>query len=120
MKPVHIAIINKTAPYGQVNGQESLDLALAAANFGQAISLFFIDDGVFQLLADQASEHIQVKNYSKTFAALTFYDIEDIYVCEQSLRRRNLEPADLCIEVKLLSNTQLQAKIALHQHILSF
>lgn len=120
MKPISLAIINKTAPFGQANGQESLDLAIASANFGQAVSLFFIDDGVFQLLADQAPEQIQSKNYPKTFAALTFYDIDDIYVCEQSLRRRNLVPGDLCIEVMILTNAQLQAKIALHHYLLSF
>ena len=48
-----LGVINSTAPYGVSNGQESLDLALAAANFGQDVTLFFVDDGVFQLLKSQ-------------------------------------------------------------------
>lgn len=120
MSPISLAIINKSAPYGQANGQESLDLAIAGANFGQAVSLFFIDDGVFQLLRAQAPQQIQSKNYSKTFAALTFYDIDDIYVCQQSLTLRNLTPDDLCIPVNALSNEQLQQRLALFQHLVSF
>ena len=57
-----LALVNKTAPYGGANGQESLDLALAAGSFGQDVSLFFIEDGVFQLLAGQAPENIEAKN----------------------------------------------------------
>ncbi|MFQ3236103.1 MAG: tRNA 2-thiouridine synthesizing protein C [Paraglaciecola sp.] len=120
MSPISIAIVNKSAPYGQANGQESLDLAIAAANFGQAVSLFFIDDGVFQLLIAQAAQQIDARNYSKTFAALTFYDIDDIYVCQQSLTQRNLTPDDLCIPVKVLSAEPLQKLLALHQHLVSF
>ncbi len=115
-----IALVNKTAPYGQANGQESLDLALAAGSFGQDLSLFFIEDGVFQLLAKQAPACIEVKNYSKTFAALEFYDIEHIYVCSDSLKARNLEPKNLCIELEVLSKKDLQQRLSQHQHILSF
>lgn len=115
-----IALVNKTAPYGQANGQESLDLALAAGSFGQDIRLYFIEDGVFQLLAKQSPGCIDAKNYSKTFAALTFYDIEHIYVCRDSLKARSLEPKNLCIEVEVLSKNELQQHLSLHQHILSF
>jgi tRNA 2-thiouridine synthesizing protein C len=120
LSQITIAIINRRAPYGQANGQESLDLAIAAANFGQAVSLFFMDDGVFQLLMAQAPQRIDAKNYSKTFAALTFYDIDDIYVCQQSLTQRNLTPDDLCIPVNVLNAEQLQQRLALHQHLVSF
>ena len=115
-----LALVNKTAPYGQVNGQESLDLALAAGSFGQNVSLFFIEDGVFQLLTQQAPELIDAKNYSKAFAALEFYDIDNVFVCAESLAVRHLSAQDLSIEVQTLSNEQLQERLNQHQHILSF
>jgi tRNA 2-thiouridine synthesizing protein C len=115
-----LALINKTAPYGQADGQESLDLALAAGSFGHNVSLFFIEDGVFQLLAHQAPEMIDAKNYGKAFAALEFYDIENIFVCAESLSIRNLSTENLSIEVQTLSNEQLQKRLHQHQHILSF
>lgn len=115
-----IALVNKTAPYGQANGQESLDLAMAAGSFGQDLSLYFIEDGVFQLLARQSPGCIEAKNYSKTFAALEFYDIEHIYVCSDSLRARKLEAKNLCIGVEVLNKNELQQRLSQHQHILSF
>ena len=73
-----IAIINKSAPYGSSNGQESLDMALAMSNFAQNVSVFFIEDGVLQLLTSQRAASIDSKAYHKTFPALEFYDIERI------------------------------------------
>ena len=116
----HIAIVNCSSPYGSTAGLESLDLALAAGNFAQQVSLFFIDDGVFQLLKHQEPERVGFKNYSKTFKALEFYDIEDIFVCDQSLIRRNLEQKDLAVEVQVLQTDELNARLLRSQHILRF
>ena len=115
-----IAIINKTAPFSSSSGQESLDLVLAGGSFGQQISVFFIEDGVFQLLNGQDPQHIEQRNYSKTFAALEFYDVEDIYVCQNSLQQRGLSREDLCIEVTVLGKVAIHQKITEHQHCLSF
>ncbi|MGJ8679918.1 sulfurtransferase complex subunit TusC [Paraglaciecola sp.] len=115
-----VAIVNQTSPFGTSKGQESLELALALSNFGQEVSLFFIDDGVFQLLAHQSPENIQAKAYFKTFSALEFYDIENIYVCEESLKVRNLDISSLCIPVTLLSHTEHAQKIALYRHTMVF
>ncbi|WP_158968766.1 sulfurtransferase complex subunit TusC [Paraglaciecola sp. L3A3] len=115
-----LAIINKTAPYGSTKGQESLDLALALSNFAQAVSLFFIDDGVWQLLNEQVPNSINQKAYFKTFAALEFYDIENIYVCEQSLTARGLTESQLCIPVTLISHSENNQLLATHNQVLVF
>ncbi|MDF2177608.1 sulfurtransferase complex subunit TusC [Aliiglaciecola sp. CAU 1673] len=113
-------LLFRSAPHGNANGQEALDLALVAGTFGQDVALFFLDDGVFQLMKDQHPEHIGRKNYSRTFAALEFYDINQIYVCQVSLNERGLHSADLCIEAEVLTSEQWQEKVADCQHILSF
>jgi tRNA 2-thiouridine synthesizing protein C len=115
-----IAILNKSAPYGRINGQESLDMALAMSNFGQDVSLFFIEDGVLQLVKEQTPDTIQHKAYHKTFAALTFYDIDNIYVCQQSLLERNLTANDLSIPVTLIAPSQLTALIATNDQVMVF
>ena len=115
-----IAVVNRSAPYGNANGQESLDLVLAAGSFGQEIGVFFVDDGVFQLLSGQQPEQIDIKNYSKTFAALEFYDVEDIFVCADSLSSRSLSQSDLCIDAQVLSKDELDAKLRTYYHLLSF
>lgn len=115
-----VAIINRSAPYGSSKGQESLELALAMSNFGQAISLFFIDDGVWQLLNNQASQQINAKAYHKTFAALEFYDIENIYVCKQSILARSIQVEDLCIPIQLVDPAQTSTLLTKHTKVMVF
>jgi tRNA 2-thiouridine synthesizing protein C len=115
-----IAILNKTAPFGNINGQESLDMALAMSNFGQNVSLFFIEDGVLQLIKQQAPDKIQHRAYHKTFGALTFYDIDNIYVCQHSLLEGNLTVPDLSITVTLIEPGQLTALIDKHDQVMVF
>lgn len=116
----NIAIINKSAPYGTSNGQESLDMALAMSNFAQDVSVFFIEDGVFQLLLAQDPTAIDAKAYHKTFPALEFYDIENIYVCSHSLAQRNIQPSQLCIPVTLIELDDMTELLAKQQHVMSF
>ena len=48
MKEKKVGIINRSAAHGFATGRESLDLTLAMSAFNESLSLFFIDDGVFQ------------------------------------------------------------------------
>ena len=115
-----IAIINKSAPYGSSNAQESLDMALAMSNFAQDVSVFFIEDGVLQLLVSQDPTVINAKAYHKTFAALEFYDIENIYVCKHSLLQRSIEASQLCIPVTLIELEDLSKLLSKQQHVMTF
>ena len=115
-----IAIINKSAPYGSSNAQESLDMALAMSNFAQDVSVFFIEDGVLQLLVSQDPTVINAEAYHKTFAALEFYDIENIYVCKHSLFQRGIEASQLCIPVTLIELEDLSKLLSKQQHVMTF
>ena len=87
--------MNRTAPYGTVYALESLEVVLIAAAFEQEVQLVFIDDGVYQLTKGQSTDGIGMKNFSKTYAALGDYDVNQIYVDEQSLKDRGLTMDDL-------------------------
>ncbi|WP_416308441.1 sulfurtransferase complex subunit TusC [Neptunicella sp. SCSIO 80796] len=115
-----IAIINTSSPYSSASAQESLDLAMVAGTFGQKVALFFIDDGVFQLVTGQSASTVGRKDFHKSFAALEFYDVEDLYVCQQSLLERNITADNLSIEVTTLAKTALANTIAEYDHILRF
>ena len=91
------AIINCKAPFSQIHGKDALDISLIFGSFEQDVSLFFLGDGVWQLIDNQDTGHIQTKNYLKTFSAFEFYDIEKIYVCEKSLIERQLNHTDFHI-----------------------
>ncbi len=87
--------INRKAPYGTVYALESLEVVLIGAAFEQDVKLVFIDDGVYQLTKNQATEGVGMKNFSPTYSALGDYDVKEIYVDEQSLKDRGLSMDDL-------------------------
>lgn len=87
--------INRKAPYGSVYALESLEVVLIGAAFEQNVKLIFMDDGVFQLTNNQDPEGIGMKNFSKTYAALGDYEVNQIYIDQQSLDDRGLTIDDL-------------------------
>jgi len=115
-----IGIINRCAPHGTAAGRESLDLALALSAFNESLSLFFIADGVYQLLDSHAPAQILQKHYQPLFKMLDIYDVENIYICETALKQRSLTTAMLAIDVTVLTKAQLQAKLAQQDQLLSF
>jgi tRNA 2-thiouridine synthesizing protein C len=87
--------INRKAPHGTIYAQESLEVVLIAAAFEQEVALAFIDDGVYQLLQNQDTSALGNKNFSPTYRALGDYDVNQIYVEQESLELRGLGKEDL-------------------------
>lgn len=87
--------INRKAPHGSIYALESLEVVLIGAAFDQDVSLAFIDDGVYQLLQNQDTGGIGVKNFSATYKALGDYDVNKIYVEKESLELRGLSKDNL-------------------------
>ena len=87
--------VNRRAPYGTIYALESLEVVLIGAAFDQEVSLAFIDDGVYQLMLNQDTSGIGVKNFSPTYKALGDYDINKIYVEKESLTLRGLGKENL-------------------------
>lgn len=82
--------INRRAPYGTIYALESLEVVLIGAAFEQEVSVAFIDDGVYQLMAGQDTAGIGMKNFSKTYRALGDYDVRKLYVERESLAERGI------------------------------
>ena len=115
-----IGFVNRSASYGSTNGRESLDALLALSAFNESLSVFFIGDGVYQLLENQDPTAILQKHYQPMFKMLDLYDIENIYVCEESLKDRNISPKQLIIDVLTLSNAQLKETISQQDQLIGF
>ena len=115
-----LAIINSKAPFSSTHGKDALDVALIFGSFEQAVSLFFQGDGVYQLIDNQDSSLLSIKDYLKTFSAFEFYDIEDIYVCQQSLINRQLNEDFHINDVQVLASTEFSAALNRHKHVLRF
>ena len=112
--------VNRRAPYGTVYALEALEVVLISAAFDQDVSMVFIDDGVYELVKGQHTKAIDVKNFSPTYRALEGYDIEKLYVDEESLKARGRTTESLLLPVEVLNSTQLAALMDQQDVVISF
>ena len=112
--------VNRTAPYGTVYALESLEVVLISAAFDQDVSLAFLEDGVWQLKKGQQTKGIETKNFSPTYRALEGYDVEKLYVEQESLAARGLSEDDLIVDVTVLSSAELGKLMEEQDVVLSF
>ena len=90
-----LMFVNRKAPYGTIYALEALEVVLISAAFEQDVSLAFLDDGVYQLMKEQKTPGIGMKNFSPTYKALGDFDVRKLYVEKESLDERGLQPEDL-------------------------
>lgn len=106
-----IAVLFRTAPHGSASGREGLDAVLACSALTDEVALFFLGDGVFQLASGQQPAGILGRDYAPTFKLLALYDIEQVYVCAESLQERELSSEQLLIPAQAISRQDLQSQM---------
>ena len=117
-----LAFLFRTAPYGNAISREGLDALLAATAFcdEEEIGVFFIDDGVFNLLDGQNPELLLQKDFIRTFKLLDLYDIEQRFVCANSLDQYNLQAEQLIISAEKIDRTSLINKLSQAEKVFTF
>ncbi|ERK11606.1 tRNA 5-methylaminomethyl-2-thiouridine synthase TusC [Pantoea sp. AS-PWVM4] len=116
-----VAFLFTQPPHGSSAGREGLDAVLATAALSEDIALFFIGDGVLQLNCDQQPEPILARNYIATFGVLALYDIDQCFVCEESLHTRGFNAASpRVIPAEVLDAAALRQKLATYHRIIRF
>lgn len=116
-----IAFVFTQSPHGSSAGREGLDAVLATSAFSDDIGLFFISDGVFQLVPNQIPAKIHARDYVATFGVLELYDVTDCFICSDSLQQRGLaESTPWVIDVSLLTSQQISAKLSGYDVVLTF
>ncbi|KKO46621.1 hypothetical protein WG68_04860 [Arsukibacterium ikkense] len=113
----HIAILQRQSPYNSSAGREALDLTLALAAVEHRLSLIFCADAVYQLLAVNQQSNFPLKYYQQSFKLFGLYDIEHVYVCQQSLQQRQLDSNDLALPAQQVDPVQLKQLLATQQQI---
>ena len=117
-----IAFLFRTAPHGNTSSREGLDALLAATAFcdEEDIGVFFIDDGVLNLLDGQNPELLLQKDFIRTFKLLDLYDIEQRFVCADSLDQYNLNTEQLIISAEKIDRTLLINKLSQAEKVFTF
>lgn len=112
--------VNRRAPHGTIYAQECLEVVLIGAAFDQDVSIVFMDDGVYQILKGQDTSAIGTKNFSKTFRALEMYDVEKLYVEQESMEARGITEEDLNVPVEVKTSEEIGRLMEQQNVILSF
>ena len=116
-----VALIFTHGPHGTASGREGLDALLAMSALTEEIGVFFIGDGVLQLLPGQQPEKILMRNYIATFGVLPLYDIERRYLCAASLQQRGIAlDTPWVVDVQPLAPAELQAALAQYDSVITF
>ena len=117
-----LAFLFRTAPHGNAISREGLDALLAATAFcdEEEISVFFVDDGVLNLLDGQNPELLLQKDFIRTFKLLDLYDIEQRFVCADSLDQYNLNTEQLIISAEKINRTSLINKLSQAEKVFTF
>lgn len=116
-----VAFVFSSAPHGSASGREGLDALLATSALTEDIGVFFLGDGVFQILAGQQPQAVLARDYIATFKVLPLYDIETFYVCADSLAARGLtERSTFVLDVTTLPADAVREKLAYYDTILTF
>ncbi|ELQ6108234.1 sulfurtransferase complex subunit TusC [Cronobacter turicensis] len=116
-----VAFVFTQAPHGTAAGREGLDALLAMSALTEEIGVFFISDGVFQILPGQHPQAILGRDYISTFKVLPLYDIDRCYICLASLQERGLgDKHDFVIDVEPLSAGALRERLNDYHVVLTF
>lgn len=117
-----LAFLFRTAPHGNAISREGLDALLAATAFcdEEEIGVFFVDDGVLNLLDGQNPELLLQKDFIRTFKLLDLYDIEQRFVCADSLDQYNLHAEQLIISAEKIDRTLLINKLSQAEKVFTF
>ena len=117
-----LAFLFRAAPHGNAISREGLDALLAATAFcdEEEIGVFFIDDGVLNLLDEQKPELLLQKDFIRTFKLLDLYDIEQRFVCADSLDQYNLQTEQLIISAEKIDRTSLINKLRQAEKVFTF
>ncbi|GAA6133434.1 sulfurtransferase complex subunit TusC [Oceaniserpentilla sp. 4NH20-0058] len=115
-----ILIIQRHAPYGSSLAREGIDFALTSAAYEQNISILFSGDGVFQLLENQNSKNIHLKNHKGALEVLPLYDIEQLYAVKEDMEARNINAGDILSIASIITRKESKQLIHRHEKILGF
>lgn len=119
-KSPDLLIIQTHAPYASSHAQEALDLVLAAAAFDTKVTYLLTGDACFQLLPDQAPEHVGRKALHKMMKALPIYGVEHILIAQDDLTARGITTIDPTFSIQPVSQTEISDLIQSARNVIRF
>ncbi|OAT31299.1 sulfurtransferase complex subunit TusC [Proteus myxofaciens] len=116
-----IAFLFTQAPHGNSAGREGLDALLATSALTEDIGVFFLSDGVFQLIDNQQPNVILSRHHAATFKVLPLYDVTNVYISQEDIIHRGLSSdTSFVLDAQVISRQDIAQKLSEYQVILRF
>jgi tRNA 2-thiouridine synthesizing protein C len=112
MTKKRIACIFTRPPYSSLAAREAIEEALAFATFEQSVSVFYIGQGIHQLIQNQSPPK-GTKNINALNAAFSMYDIEEQYWVSQSIESNIGEVVHITPEIYTQKLSQFDILLSL-------
>ena len=108
---ITVSVISTKPPFSSLLAKEALQIALASASYGFKTKLLLMGEGVYQLLKHQEPEtDISKASLLPLLRSLPFYNINTIYVEEESLKEKNISMGTIDTQLNI---TQLNSPLIL-------
>ena len=119
---IKLAFVFRSAPFGRASTREGLDALLAASAFcaEYEIAVYFMDDGVLNLLPNQQADLLLQKDVASALKLLDLYEIEQRFICQQSLQQFDLSAENLILQGQVISRRELFNQLNQIPKVLSF
>ena len=115
-----VACVLSTAPYGCRTVRDALDAVMVCAAFDMPPALFFMDNGIMQLIKKQEAHLISQKNHGAMLKSLLLYDINTFWACHASMVARGLDAGDCVLPIKTFERKQLAALLSEYDVVMTF
>ncbi|PMP06091.1 sulfurtransferase TusC [Vibrio breoganii] len=115
-----ITFVFTSTPHSTAQGREGLDAILATSAYSENLQLVFVGDGVSQLLKQQQPQSILSRDYISAFRLLDLYEVEEVYVCSESLSELGFTQQELFLDAELLDSEGIAHKLAASDVVLRF
>ncbi|MFC0308901.1 sulfurtransferase complex subunit TusC [Gallibacterium trehalosifermentans] len=117
-----IAFVFTQSPYGNSSVREGIDTLLAMSAYcdEQDIAVFFLHDGVLNLLTGQQAEVILQKETAAMLKLLDLYEIKQCFVSHEDLVRYQLTHQPLLLPVTVLKKAEFIHLLKQTEKVLTF
>lgn len=120
-KMTSVAFLFTQAPHGNSAGREGLDALLATSALTEDIGVFFISDGVFQLVENQQPEGVLSRHHAATFKVLPLYDVTNVYISLKDMVHRGLSSqTSFVLDAQVISQQDIAQKLSEYDVVLRF
>ena len=117
MKAKKFIVLITKGPVGTEAGSLGLDAALAAAAFDQDVTMLFKDEGLLQLLQNQAPQLLGNKSTLANFGLMNMYGVTRVWAAQSSAESLQLNDTHLAHAPEFVSDEIIDEALQSADHV---